>query len=62
MNTLYTHPKTPCRCSECYNVALSNDLQLPDFCLACWVAECDGEQDCRPGYDWYPMPQAEVTL
>lgn len=35
-----------CRCRDCMEIAISNDIAHPDFCWECEEAGCTGEGDC----------------
>jgi hypothetical protein len=38
---------TDCKCPDCFEVAISDDENEPDFCNACEEAGCDGEGECE---------------
>lgn len=38
---------TACRCPECFDVAVSDYMDEPDFCNECEDAGCDGEGSCE---------------
>ena len=39
---------TDCACRDCFDVAVSDDMDHPDLCLCCEEAGCDadGEGEC----------------
>lgn len=37
---------TACRCRDCMEVAVSDDMAEPDFCLGCEEAGCEDDEEC----------------
>lgn len=51
----YTH----CRCRDCFDVVVSDDMADPDFCADCEEAGCEEDGECqRP--DAYGFDALEV--
>lgn len=46
-NAPVTSGYTECRCRDCFEIAVSDDMANPDFCWACEAAECDEDSECR---------------
>lgn len=42
MNSGYTH----CRCRDCFEIVVSDDMDDPDLCSECELACCDGDGEC----------------
>jgi hypothetical protein len=41
---------TSCKCPDCFEIAVSDDMSEPEFCTECEEAGCDGEGECQaPG-------------
>lgn len=38
---------TDCRCSTCFDIAVSDDMADPSLCCLCEQAGCDGEGECQ---------------
>lgn len=36
-----------CRCRDCFEIAISDDMMDPDFCWECSEAGCGEEEECR---------------
>lgn len=36
-----------CKCPDCFEIAISDDISNPDFCPDCEEAGCDGEDECQ---------------
>lgn len=37
---------TQCRCRDCFEIAVSDDVTRPDFCWACEEAGCEDDSEC----------------
>ena len=37
---------TQCRCRDCFEIAVSDDDDSPDFCGACEEAGCEDDSEC----------------
>lgn len=37
---------TSCKCRDCFDVAVSNDMDNPDFCGDCEDAGCEEDAEC----------------
>ena len=37
---------TDCRCRDCFEIAVSNDTDNPDFCHECETAGCESDSEC----------------
>lgn len=46
-----TSGATDCRCRDCLNVAMSNDVNKPDFCNDCEEAGCQDDSACEAEYE-----------
>ncbi len=51
---------TDCACRDCFDVAVSDDMNNPDLCLLCAEAGCsrDGDCDCQRD-DAYGQDEAD---
>lgn len=38
---------TDCACRDCFDIAVSNDMDSPDLCNECETAGCDPEGECE---------------
>ena len=38
---------SPCRCRDCFEIAVSDEISKPDFCLACEEAGCEDDKGCQ---------------
>lgn len=38
---------TSCKCEDCFEIAISEDMTKPEFCWECEEAGCDGESECQ---------------
>lgn len=38
---------TACKCRDCFEIAVSDDMNNPDFCHECREAGCEADQECR---------------
>lgn len=38
---------TSCKCRDCFEIAISDDCDHPDFCWECEEAGCEGEGECQ---------------
>lgn len=38
---------TPCRCRDCFEVAISSDMDDFDFCLDCEETGCEADAECK---------------
>ena len=43
MSSWYTH----CKCRDCFEIAVSDDQNNPDFCHECREAGCEADQECQ---------------
>lgn len=41
---------TSCKCRDCFEIAISDDVEHPDFCNECEKAGCEDGEECQaPG-------------
>ncbi len=38
---------TNCKCRDCFEIAVSDDVEVPDFCHACEDAGCEEDAECQ---------------
>lgn len=38
---------TPCRCRDCFEIAVSYNMLDPDFCKDCVQAGCEDNKECK---------------
>jgi hypothetical protein len=38
---------TNCKCRDCMEIAVSDDMDDPDFCNACEEAGCEEDEECQ---------------
>ena len=43
MSSGYTY----CKCRDCFEIVVSNDMENPDFCDECEKAGCEENQECQ---------------
>lgn len=46
---------TSCKCRDCFEIAVSDDMDDPDFCGDCEEAGCEEDDDCQV------LPEEEDT-
>lgn len=44
---------TPCACRDCFDIAISDNVEIPELCWACEEAECEPNNGecCRTDQD-----------
>jgi len=42
---------TECKCRDCFEIAISNDMEHPDFCWECEDAGCEEDEECKVSRD-----------
>jgi hypothetical protein len=52
---------TDCACPDCFEIAVSDDMDHPDMCNACEEAGCDGESECQAPHA-YCDPCREIVV
>ena len=41
---------TECKCRDCMEIAVSDDMEHPEFCWECEQAGCEEDEECKaPG-------------
>lgn len=43
----YNSGYTSCRCRDCFEIAISNDMTRPDFCWECEELGCTDDSECN---------------
>ena len=38
---------TPCKCRDCFEIAVSNDTTIPEMCWECIEAGCEPDSECQ---------------